>query len=141
MQINIDDIDRLRRRTGVSYRRAKEILEQAGGNLVEALIYLEENPEGPFGCLSERRRDLAGRTRQVFGRLHRTRVKVRVKDKILFELPVTVGAAGSLLFPRVAALGLVGIMLSGGSLEFKDAPPAAGSDEIKKIEGNSTPAS
>lgn len=131
MQINIEDIDRLRRRAGVSYRRAKEILEQAGGNLLEALIYLEENPENLFEGFSERGRDLAGRTCRLFSHLHRTKVKVRVKDKTLLELPVTVGAAGTLLFPRVAALGLVGMMLSRGSLEFEGAPPAPGNDTPK----------
>ncbi len=129
MRINIEDIDRLRQRAGISYRRAKEILEQTQGDLVEALIYLEENPDSAFSCISDRSRDLMDRSRRVFGRLHRTRVKVRVKDKTLFELPVTVGAAGTLLFPKVAALGLVGMMLSRGSLEFEGMPSAPGNGE------------
>lgn len=133
MRINIDDIDRLRQRAGISYRRAREILEQTKGDLVEALIYLEENPDSAFSRVSDRGRDLMDQSRRVFGRLHRTRVKVRVKDKTLFELPVTVGAAGTLLFPKMAALGLIGMMLSSGSLEFEGMPPG-GDDGLERDE-------
>jgi len=47
MQIPLEKIDQLRERAGIGYREAKQILEQADGDLLEALIYLEGSP--PWG--------------------------------------------------------------------------------------------
>ena len=41
MQITQEQVERLRARTGLSYERARALLEQAGGDLLEALILLE----------------------------------------------------------------------------------------------------
>ncbi|GKT27164.1 DUF4342 domain-containing protein, partial [Aduncisulcus paluster] len=43
MSINLEKIDLLKERANVGYKEAKEALEQCDGDLVEALIWLEEN--------------------------------------------------------------------------------------------------
>ena len=35
-------IDLIRERTGIGYKEAKEALDRAGGDIVQALIYIEE---------------------------------------------------------------------------------------------------
>lgn len=57
MEITLEQVERLREKADVSYARAKEALEYSGGNLLDALIYLEEQgaiprPEGT--CYSTR---------------------------------------------------------------------------------------
>ena len=57
MEITLEQVERLREKANVSYGRAKEALEYSGGNLLDALIYLEERgdiprPEG--ACYSTR---------------------------------------------------------------------------------------
>lgn len=47
MEITLEQVERLREKAGVSYGRAKEALEYSGGNLLDALIYLEERGEIP----------------------------------------------------------------------------------------------
>lgn len=42
MEITLELAERLREKADVSYRQAKEALEYSGGNLLDALIYLEE---------------------------------------------------------------------------------------------------
>lgn len=42
MEITLEMAERLRDKAGVSYTQAKEALEYSGGNLLDALIYLEE---------------------------------------------------------------------------------------------------
>ena len=49
--------------------------------------------------------------------MHQTRFKIKVRDDTLVELPVTVGALGTILFPKAAAVGLIGLLLFNGSLE------------------------
>ena len=42
MEITLELVERLREKAPVSYTLAKEALEYSGGNLLDALIYLEE---------------------------------------------------------------------------------------------------
>ena len=42
MEITLEKIELVKDRTGVTYKEAKEALEQADGNVVEAIISLEE---------------------------------------------------------------------------------------------------
>ncbi len=43
MNITIEMMDELRKRIDVDYKQAKEALTLSGGDMVEALVYLEEN--------------------------------------------------------------------------------------------------
>ena len=57
MEITLERVERLREKADVSYAQAKEALEYSSGDLLDALIYLEEEgaiprPEG--GCYSTR---------------------------------------------------------------------------------------
>lgn len=57
MEITLERVERLREKADVSYAQAKEALEYSEGDLLDALIYLEEQgaiprPEG--GCCSTR---------------------------------------------------------------------------------------
>lgn len=47
MEITLEQVERLREKAGVGYAKAKEALEYSGGNLLDALIYLEEQGEIP----------------------------------------------------------------------------------------------
>ena len=42
MEITLEMVERLKEKADVSYAKAKEALEYSGGNLLDALIYLEE---------------------------------------------------------------------------------------------------
>ena len=42
MEITVEMVERLREKAPVSYAQAKEALEYSEGNLLDALIYLEE---------------------------------------------------------------------------------------------------
>ena len=47
MEITLEQVERLREKADVSYGKAKEALLYSGGNLLDALIYLEERGEIP----------------------------------------------------------------------------------------------
>jgi predicted transcriptional regulator len=122
LEITVEAIDKLRERANLSYRQAKEILEETGGDLVEALIYVEENSGRIMRHASERGKEFYRRARKVASDLHQTKVKIKVRDSTLVELPVTAGALGAALFPKIAALGIIGLLVSRGSLEVGGLP-------------------
>ena len=47
MEITLEMVERLKEKADVSYAQAKEALEYSGGNLLDALIYLEEKGAAP----------------------------------------------------------------------------------------------
>lgn len=47
MEITLEMVERLKEKANVSYKQAKEALEYSGGNLLDALIYLEEKEAIP----------------------------------------------------------------------------------------------
>lgn len=122
MEIPLETIEALRRKANLTYRQAREILQQTGGDLVEALVHIEESGGKMMHEFSERGKDFYRQARNVAGRLHQTRVKISVKDKTLVELPVTVSALGAALFPKLAALGVIGLMFSSGSIKVNGGP-------------------
>ncbi len=112
MSINLDKIDLLKERANVSYREAKEALEANDGDLVEALIYLEEKEQlkasgkedapkqkkrpapGPGPRPRPRRRrkdeDFERKAEDFFKNLHNMRFKVFKKRDVLLNIPATV---------------------------------------------------
>ncbi len=117
MDISLEKIELVRDRTGLSYADARELLEESGGDVIEALVSLEEegvNGEGGKGLLS---RDIISPVKKVFRQSNRTRIKVSNRDGTLLEIPITVGLAGALLAPRMTALGTMALLMAQYSLE------------------------
>ncbi|GAB6877193.1 hypothetical protein JCM13210_19200 [Thermaerobacter litoralis] len=111
----LEKIDILRERAGVSYRRAKELLDQCGGDVVEALIRLEE--ESRRNTWQERIQvqgaELVDRVRQLINEGNVRRIVIRNQDgQTLVELPVTVGALGALLAPMLAVVGVIAALVT-----------------------------
>ena len=117
MDISLEKIELVRDRTGLSYAEARELLEESDGDVIEALVSLEEegvNGEGRQGLLS---REIIAPVKNVFRQSNRTRIRVKNRDGTLLEIPITVGLAGALLAPRMTALGAVALLMAQYSLE------------------------
>lgn len=133
MDITLEKIDIIRERTGVSVRKAREALQRAGGDVVEALILLEEEEQaGPLGAWQERiqvrGQQWLERLKQLIREGNVSKVVVRHDDQTLLEIPVTAGVVGALLMPTLAAIGVVAAMVTGATIvvERRGPAPAAG---------------
>lgn len=135
MGISLEDIDQLRERAGITYSKAKEVLESVEGDLLKALIHLEENIEKPLDKYSKHGRDYYRRSQRLLSKLHQTRVKIKVKEDTVVELPVTIGAGIAAFFPKLAALGLLGMIVARGSLEIAR-PEQSADEQHGEITGN-----
>ncbi|VBB06076.1 Hypothetical protein LUCI_1291 [Lucifera butyrica] len=106
--ITLDKIDQLRERLGVSYREAKEALEQAGGNVIEALIALENKKQGNWTEeFSVRSGEVVDKVKELIRKGNVNKIRVKQDDKILVEIPVGLGAIGAVILPSLAALGVL----------------------------------
>lgn len=112
----LEKMDLLRERLGVSYALAKEALDQSGGNVTEALVFLEKQQEETRSVKWDKKLDKIGNkvVSQIKDILHQgnvTKVRLKKDDRVLLEIPATVGAigiGGVLLSPVLAIVGVLG---------------------------------
>lgn len=107
-QITLDKIDIIRERTNVSYRQAKEALAKHNGNVLEALIELEDSKQTSWTEeFSVRSAEVVDRVKQLIHEGNVTKIRVKSEEKILVEIPVTLGAISAVILPQLAALGVL----------------------------------
>lgn len=115
----LEKIDLIRDRMDVSYKEAKEALEKAGGDPVEALVLLESEFEAEPECMKEKwTRRFQGKSEEVLGRLKTvmekgtaTKIRLRQGDRTILEIPASIGVLGvigMLMSTELAVLGAVG---------------------------------
>ncbi|TYP53273.1 DUF4342 domain-containing protein [Thermosediminibacter litoriperuensis] len=121
MEIDLEKIDILRERTGCTYRRAKEALEAAGGDVVKALIILEEDEKEGFklGDLGTRGSMLLEKIKELIRKGNVTRLRIKHGDRVLLEIPVTVGAIGAILAPYLAAIGVIAALVTRCTIQIE----------------------
>jgi len=112
MTDELEKIDLIRSRAGVSYRKAREILNEAGGDVVQALAVLEEEKKMDW---DERfcgiGQEVLEQVKELLNRGKVTRVKVKQGDRTVLEFPATLGLLGilgTLASSELAVLGALG---------------------------------
>ena len=138
----LEKIDLIRERMGVTYLEAKMALEQNGDDVVEALIYLEaqskkwdEKITGTGKKLNDTGKKLIDQINEIIKKGNVTKVRLKKGEKVILEIPATlgvVGVGGVLLSPILAVLAVVGtvaafvnhykleIVRSDGKVEVRD---------------------
>lgn len=125
MTDELHKIDIIRERLGVSYKEAQEALEQAGGDVVAAIISLEDKGSGFQESLEKRKEKLVAQVRSIMEKGNVTKIKVKKGDKVITEIPAAVGALGvvgmlaSAEFAVLAGLGTIAAMLNDYTLEVE----------------------
>ncbi len=118
MDITLEKIDIIRSRTGVSYQKAKEALEHSNGDVVDALIYLENQEKTWKEEITVKSSELISRIKQLVYQGNITKIKVKHGDKVLVDIPVTAGAVGVLLAPQIAILAVIAALVTKCTLEI-----------------------
>jgi uncharacterized protein DUF4342 len=113
-EITLEKMDIIRERTGVSYSEAKEALEACQGNVVDALVYLEnkqkENNDTFVEDMYTTKDEFKKWLKDIINKGNITRIKVKKDDKVLIDIPVNAGiAAGMFAFvwPQLLGIGII----------------------------------
>lgn len=121
----LEKVDLIRKRMDVSYEEAKDALDEANGDLVDALIMLEQGQEGESCC----------NWGDILARGAGSKIRLKKGDASLFEVPVGVGMIGilgMLVSDELAVLGAVGtaaVLLNNCTLEIAGESMADESEE------------
>lgn len=135
--ITIEMVDKVMERVpSASYKEVKEALVHSDGDILEAIIYLEENS----GAIKAKKKvedffekskedaeevrknteekigkdveDLKAQLKELFAKSNRVRVVVEKEGKIIMNIPFTVGVLGIAMMPLLTILGLSAAVLS-----------------------------
>lgn len=113
MEITLEKVDEIIRRKKVSYKAAKEALEQNNGDILEALASLDR------GNVKNNSNTFWGSVKELIGRLSQIRVAFEKEGSQLLDLPLTVVLVLSFFFfPIVIGLSILFLLL-GYSLRFR----------------------
>lgn len=142
MQDELQKVDLIRERTGVSYKEAKDALDESGGDVVLALINIESRDRSFFDRLTDRGNEVIGQVKTYVDKGKRSKIKVKKGEKTLFEIPASIGAlgvVGALMAPEIAVVGAITAIASKVNFEVEedhqDKNPAK--SEFHDIEGYS----
>ena len=134
MDITLEKVDQVRERTGASYKNAKKALEECNGDVLEAIIYLEDkNIESDYAS-GEEFNDSAQKTetieelkvwlKDLINKGNVTRIKVSKDGKKLVDVPVNAGiAAGviAIVIPPILAFVVVAAVVTQVTIEITKA--------------------
>ncbi|CUO90556.1 ubiquitin-associated domain-containing protein [Clostridium baratii] len=135
--ITLEKVDQIRERTGVSYEIAKEALTINKGDLLEALIYIENNVVVPF-AEKEKVKDenpvitgeeVKGETvdefkawlKNIIEKGNVSRIKIKKDEAVLVDVPVNAGIAAAVIaviLPPVLAFGVIAAVATKITIEI-----------------------
>jgi hypothetical protein len=120
MDYSLEKIDQIRERTGLGYAAARQLLTDAQGDVLEALVMsedeMQEDVSARFGRMAA---GLLEPVKRTLSRSNRLRLKLKKEEGTVLEIPATLGLAGALLAPKLAAVGAVALLLANYRLEVQ----------------------
>lgn len=141
----IEDIELLRKKSGLSYQEAVALLDYHSGNLARALIDLEKNgrlkESDPYtGSSDERASDNKGKYSKnkeqalnILQKLYRCRLKISKDNTNVVNISPIFGVACLIFAPHMTIIGIILSMILGYKFSFSRNDEAFASDSLEKM--------
>ena len=108
MEITLEKIELVKDRTGVTYKEAKDALEAADGNVVDAIIAIEETiDEKSAKKIGAQGEELIAKMKETVKKGNVSRLMVTKDDEVLINIPLNVGLLGTVFAPWGMIAGTV----------------------------------
>lgn len=149
-EITLEMVDKVKERTGVSYKVAKEALEACHGEVLDAIIYIESNIIITTESLQreennkgESVEDFKTWIKELIEKGNVSRIKIKKDDAELVDVPVNAGIAATVIavvLPPVLAFGVIAavatkitveITREDGSVEVVNKYVSKAAEEVK----------
>lgn len=111
--ISLEKIDIIRERTGVTYTEAKEALEVCNGNVVDALIYIEEKDKNKYNIKEEiytSKEEFIKWLKDIIKKGNVNRIIIKKDTKVVTDIPVNAGIAAGIVALYVPFLAIIGAL-------------------------------
>lgn len=107
MEVTLEKIELVKDRTGVTYKEAKEALEAADGNVVDAIVSIEDKTDGESSQkISEKGNEIVDKIKEVIDRGNASRIIISKDGDKLLNLPLNAGVIGAIVAPWGVILGV-----------------------------------
>lgn len=119
--ITLEKIDIIRERTGVSYTDAKEALEACSGNVVDALIYIEQNKKTTMNNIYTTKDEFFDWLKDLVKKGNINRIRIKKDEKTIVDIPVNAGIAATLtvlIWPPLIAIGILTAVVTKVTIEI-----------------------
>ena len=133
-------IDQIKSRTGVNYATAKDALDKCGGDVLDAIIYLENQYDPSERKASGQKHELWHGLQEIVQKGRETKIRVLKDGKQVAEVPAAAGVlglVGALAVPGLAVIGAVGsvaALMNKYSLEIKNEENMSQQDEENDVD-------
>ncbi len=120
-EITLEKIDIVRERTGSSYTEAKEALEACEGNVVDALIYIEQNQKSTMNNIYTTKDEFLDWIKDLVKKGNINRIRIKKGDKTVVDIPVNAGIAATLtalIWPPLIAIGILTAVVTKVTIEI-----------------------
>jgi translation elongation factor EF-Ts len=108
MEITLEKVELVKDRTGVSYKEAKEALEATDGNVVDAILNIEETINlSAKNKATDQAKQVVENIKAAVAKGNVARIRIKKDEDIVLNLPVNVGIVGTVLAPWAAIIGVI----------------------------------
>ncbi|WP_434796392.1 DUF4342 domain-containing protein [Terrisporobacter vanillatitrophus] len=109
IEITMEQIDSVRNRANVGYKEAKAVLEKFDGDIIEAILYLEEEQKVKPD-LKRTSSTLFGKMKDIFNKLNNIDIEIYKNEKTILNMPSTVLIVACIIaLPFVIAGGVIAV--------------------------------
>lgn len=100
MEITLEKIELVKDRTGVTYKEAKEALEKANGDTVEAIIYLENEVNGSKKENEEKFSNVVvEKVKELVKKGNVSKISIKKDGEVVVNVPINAGIVGAVIAP------------------------------------------
>lgn len=117
---NLKKIDDILKRTNTDYSTAKEALDAANGDVLEAIIIIENKQKGKT-IGSGKGEQLLNQLKEILSKGNATKLTIRKNNDLIVNLPITAGIIGAFVAPFLSAAGITAALLTQCSVEITQA--------------------
>ncbi|NLN18284.1 MAG: DUF4342 domain-containing protein [Firmicutes bacterium] len=121
-------VEMIRERTDLSYAEAASLLDEAHGDVLQALIFHEQRSgaQSRQGTFEAKGRELVEKVKELVKKGNVTKIRIKRDGETVAELPVTAGVVGAVISPHLALLGSAVCLLGRCTVELerRDEAPA-----------------
>jgi methyl-accepting chemotaxis protein len=121
-EITLEKIDVVRERTGATYGEAKEALEISEGNVVDAIIYMENSKKSTMDNIYTTKDEFLTWIKDLINKGNITRIKIKKDEKVLVDMPINAGIAVGVIayaiWAPLIAIGVIGAVVTNIIIEI-----------------------
>jgi len=120
MAFTIENVDEVIQRTGATYKEAKEALEATDGDVLEAVIMVEEGRGNKSGKAAKKKgNEIIEKLKDLIAKGNVTRVMLKKEDRLILNIPVTAGAVGAVVFAPATIAAIIVSLATGCKIEIQ----------------------